>query len=234
MYDEDLSPVLQASTEEQLGELVEFLLASSFSTLATDPRYEQHTPNHHKYVGAIVEQIHKFADHTIAVRLRKRVGYTYRDIVRAALAELGQDKAPLGIVKMERAVVERFLDTEFDRLPRSTQTELIDSFYKGKWLEQGLTQRHFFEEWLARVDPETQVIDSEKVQRVFKRKAIDLAKDAAKGKLLSTGLRWAMKGAAGPLGWGITAWQWLGPAWRITIPVICYVSYLRELHAIKR
>jgi uncharacterized protein YaaW (UPF0174 family) len=41
-------------------------------------------------------------------------------------------------------------------------------------------------------------------------------------------LKLVLRRLAGPVDWALTAWEWLGPAYRLTVPTVCYVAYLRQ------
>ncbi len=232
MYDEDLTPVLEATPREDLDPLVEFLLQPRTSLLERDDAYIAHHPAHERYIGAIVKEIRLFGGHTVGDRIKGAPGRPWRVIVKDALEEMGVKRPPLAIAEMERRVVELALDVEFEDLPEQDQRDLLDSFYSGAVFEDGLTQYSVLDELITRQtdDPSQISLDGERVKRVLGKKAWRAARSALAGKLVSTGLKFALHGAAGPLGWGLTAWSFLGPAYRVTIPVICYISYLRRRH----
>ena len=153
--------------------------------------------------------------------------------MRDALLEMGVKAPPLALREMEHTVVKLALDSEFDDLDKSTQTKLLANFYDGQLFRHGLAQRTVLDDFVSRAEGDVRSTDfeTEKVKRVFGQKAVGLVKKTIKGKAVSTGLKLVLRGAAAPIGVGLTAWDMLGPAYRITIPVICYVAYLRYKHS---
>ena len=47
---------------------------------------------------------------------------------------------------------------------------------------------------------------------------------------MKAALKVVIRGFAAPVQWAMTAWDWLGPAYRVTVPVICYLAFLRHRH----
>jgi uncharacterized protein YaaW (UPF0174 family) len=133
---------------------------------------------------------------------------------------------------MEHTVVKLALDSEFDNLDKAAQDKLLDGFYRGSLFRSGLSQRTVLDDFISRAEGNvaTPELETEKVKRVLGQKAVGFVKKTIKGKAVSTGLKLVLRGAAAPIGVGLTAWDLLGPAYRVTIPVICYIAYLRHKH----
>ena len=232
MYDENLTPLLEKCSNEELDPLVNFLLEPRSSLLAKDPDYLCSNPDHGRYLGAIVKEIRLFGGHTIKDRVVGSPGRAWRMIVRDALLELGVKAPPLALREMEHAVVKLALDSEFDKLDKAARDKLLDGFYRGSLFRSGLSQRTVLVDFISRAEGNvsTPELETEKVKRVLGQKAVGLVKKSLKGKAVSTGLKLVLRGAAAPIGVGLTAWDLLGPAYRVTIPVICYIAYLRHKH----
>lgn len=232
MYDENLTPLLESCSNEELDPLVNFLLEPRSSLLAKDPDYLRLNPDHGRYLGAIVKEIRLFGGHTIKDRVVGSPGRAWRAIVRDALLELGVKAPPLALREMEHTVVKLALDSEFDNLDKAAQDKLLDGFYRGSLFRSGLSQRTVLDDFISRAEGNvaTPEFETEKVKRVLGQKAVGFVKKTIKGKAVSTGLKLVLRGAAAPIGVGLTAWDLLGPAYRVTIPVICYIAYLRHKH----
>jgi uncharacterized protein YaaW (UPF0174 family) len=232
MYDENLTPLLESCSNEELDPLVNFLLEPRSSLLAKDPDYLRLNPDHGRYLGAIVKEIRLFGGHTIKDRVVGSPGRAWRAIVRDALLELGVKAPPLALREMEHTVVKLALDSEFDNLDKAAQDKLLDGFYRGSLFRSGLSQRTVLDDFISRAEGNvaTPELETEKVKRVLGQKAVGFVKKTIKGKAVSTGLKLVLRGAAAPIGVGLTAWDLLGPAYRVTIPVICYIAYLRHKH----
>ena len=141
MYDENLTPLLESCSNEELDPLVNFLLEPRSSLLAKDPDYLRLNPDHGRYLGAIVKEIRLFGGHTIKDRVVGSPGRAWRAIVRDALLELGVKAPPLALREMEHTVVKLALDSEFDNLDKAAQDKLLDGFYRGSLFRSGLSQR---------------------------------------------------------------------------------------------
>lgn len=232
MYDENLTPLLESCSNEELDPLVNFLLEPRSSLLAKDPDYLRLNPDHGRYLGAIVKEIRLFGGHTIKDRVVGSPGRAWRAIVRDALLELGVKAPPLALREMEHTVVKLALDSEFDNLDKAAQDKLLDGFYRGSLFRSGLSQRTVLDDFISRAEGNvaTPELETEKVKRVLGQKAVGFVKKTIKGKAVSTGLKLVLRGAAAPIGVGLTAWDLLGPAYRVTIPIICYIAYLRHKH----
>ena len=231
MYDENLSPLLEACSDEELGPLVAFLLEPKTSLLAKDPGYVASPDRPSRYVGAIVREMRLFGGHSVKDRLGSGpAGRPWRTIVKDALAALGHKQTHgMGIAQLERQVVRRTLDMHFEELPEAKQQWLLAAFYRGDFFGEGIVRRTPLDDFQSLERPGEATMEREKVKRVLKQKAWGALGRQVKDKALKLGLRLAIRGAAAPVGVAMTLWDWLGPAYRVTIPAIRYVAYLRQL-----
>ena len=223
-YDPHLTPLLEACSREELEPLVQFLATGPTSTLRRHPDVQRHWPAHERYLHAIVHEIHLFGGHSLKDRLsRGDGGQPYIQIVRRLLKQLGQTSFIWDIASMERRVAELTLDVSFDELPPEDQARLRADLYAGKLFEGGLRSYTVLDKVVDRLHDQGPQLDAQRLKKV----AASEAKDLARGTLSKAALKLVARGLAGPVGWGMSAWSWLGPADRVTIPVIWYVAYLR-------
>lgn len=225
IFDPHLTKLLEQCTNDELDVLYTYLSTRTTSSLKRHPAVQRHHPDHSQYIDALIGEIRLFGGNTLTNRFkRSEVGEPYFQIVRRLLKELGQRSFVWDIKQMERRLVELTLDTDFDKFDRSKQRDLMDTFYDGKFFTQGLNNYTVLEKMLSREDTANPEFDKNKAKRV----AMQEAGNFVKGKLASTALKFAARSLAGPIGWGLTAWKLLGPADRVLIPTIWYVSYLRH------
>lgn len=228
MHDPDLSPVLEAASQEELDLLVRFLASHRTSLLMRDPDVRAYYPDHTRYIPKIVQEIQLFGGHTLKDRaLGEHPGLPYARIVADAQRklELGLDGASLEA--QEDAVVAFVIDPAFDELPAERQTSLREAFARGDFFREGLARPGLFHQLLEREDPEHMRLNTSRAARTARKAAVRWVKAQLKGRALRWVMRLVLRGAAGPVGAALVLWDLLGPAYRVTIPVVCYVSYLR-------
>lgn len=230
MYDAHLSPILEAATDAQLAPLAEFLCDHTTSLLKHDAAYKQAPDRPTLYIPQLVTELRLYGGHTIGHRVRggAHPGADYIDIARDAHQELGLGKTYAeDIDAVEQRIVRRLLHNDFDMLPADLQERHLDAFYEGVHFRLGLRSRTPLDDFLAHDEPGKRELTRGHATRVAADKAADLVVNKLKGKVIKAGLRLVLRRAAGPIGLAMDAWGLLGPAYRVTIPAISYVHYLR-------
>ena len=186
---------------------------------------------HAERVEAVVEEVLRCGDHTITGRLGAG-NRSYLQLVCDALHNLELPEAPApNVLGLEMRVVRYVLDSEFDRLPPALQTELLGEFFAGGFFQGGLRGYEPMHPFLTRVQPGKRVLASGKVGRAMRKAGARELRRRAKNMVTRAALRVVLRGLAGPAYWALAAWDWLGPAYRLTVPVVCYVAYLRKRQA---
>lgn len=232
MRDDHLTPVLEAASEAELALLIEFLGRPPSGLLWFDRRVRAPGVAHADRVAAVVEEVLRCGDHLVKGRVGGGQG-CYLQIVCDALQDLELADTPAdGILALELRVVRYVLDSEFERLAPDVQAELLGGFFAGRYFAEGLHGTDAVHPFMTRVDPEHRVITAGKVGRALRHIGGDQLQRRAKSMIRTAALRLVLRGLAGPVNWLITAWEWLGPAYRLTVPVICYVGFLRHHQAI--
>lgn len=232
MYDPALTTLLERCTNEELDPLVRFLTKPMTSALDRHPQYKTSFPDHRQYIDAIVKEVRLFAGHSIKHRVTGGlVGQDYNEALGEALVELGMKKGvlPDDVIQREQLIIRQCIDTNLKAQSDVTQKALIDEFYRGEWYEQGISRHRTVDAYLQRMPGGRRRISPRKLAHIARTKTRGFITGKLKGKLIKTGLKFLFKSAAGPLGWGIGVWGWLGPAWRVFIPVACYIGYLRHI-----
>lgn len=231
MHDEHLTPVLAASSEAELALLIEFLGRPPSGLLWLDRRIRRPGASHAERVAAIVEEVLRCGDHSVTGRLGAG-SRSYLQLVCDALRNLELSEAPAqGVLELELRVVRYVLDSEFDRLEPALQAELLAEFLAGNYFAGGLRGYDPMHPFFTRVQIGRRVLAGDKVGRAMRKAGERELRRRAKGMIRRAALRVVLRGLAGPANWVLTAWDWLGPAYRLTVPTICYVAYLREQQA---
>lgn len=230
MRDEHLTPLLLASSEAELALLIEFLGRPPSGLLWLDRRLRDPAASHADRVQAVVEEVLRCANHTIAGRLGggKRA---YLQVLCDALQELDLPETPAqGVHALELRVVRYVLDSEFDRLPAERQDALLEHFFAGDFFASGLRGYDAVHPLMTRVGPEQRQLSAGKIGRTVRRAGGRELRRRVTSMATRAALKIVVRGFAAPVHWAMTGWDWLGPAFRLTVPVICYVAYLRRRH----
>jgi uncharacterized protein YaaW (UPF0174 family) len=231
MYDAHVSPVLQAATDAQLKPLADFLCEHTTSLLKHEPAYKRAPDRPSTYIPEIVKELRLYGGHSIKDRISgAQPGANYIDMARDAHRELGLGKTYIeDIHAIEEKIVRRLLHIEFDSLPEAQQREHLRVFYAGEHFRFGLRSRTPLDDFLAHDEPGKRELTAEHAKRVAADKAADLVMGKLKGKLLKAGARLVLKRMTGPIWLAMDVWSLLGPAYRVTLPAISYIHYLRVL-----
>lgn len=229
MVDEHLTPVLMACSEAELAVLIEFLGRPPSGLLWFDRRLRDPRSTRADRVAAVVERILRLGSHSVLGRTGPGK-QAYLQIVCDALVELRLSEEPAadGLPGLERRVVRYALDADFDALPPETQQALLDRFRAGDTYAEGVRDLGVLHDFVTHTQPERKALLPGHVAHVATDKLRDQAVVQVRHRLLRAGLKLVLRGAAGPVYQAIRLWEWAGPAFRYTIPVIVYVAYLRE------
>lgn len=231
MRDEHLTPLLLGSSEAELALLIEFLGRPPSGLLWLDRRVRGPGASHAERVEAVVAEVLRCGSHSIGGRLGggKRA---YLQIVCDVLQELELNEAPArGIHELELRVVRYVLDSEFDRLAPEYQDKLLAHFFAGDFFLGGLRGYDALHSLMTHVGPELRKLSAGKIGRTMRRVGGRALGRRARSMAMKAGLKIVVRGFAAPVQWAMTTWDWLGPAFRLTVPVICYVAFLRHRHS---
>ena len=233
MRDEHLTPVLAACSEAELALLIEFLGRPPSGLLWLDRRVRAPGYGHDERVAAVVEEIIRCGNHSVAGRIGGG-SPSYVQLVCDALHELELTEAPApGVLELELRVVRFVLDTEFERLAPELQEQMLAGFFAGGFFVGGLRGYDPMNPFLTRVDAEHRVLGAGKLARTMRKIGVQQIGKRARSYAIKAALRVVLRSFAGPVQWALTAWDWLGPAYRLTVPVICYVAFLRHAQAVR-
>lgn len=227
-YDDDLNPILEKASNEQLQPLVEIITGAFSNFLEVEEAYEAHHPNHVMYADLIASELRTFGGNSFANIARGNVGPAYHEIVCdvAKLLKVNFNSSS-AVERIEQAILDKLL---VDTLEKTSDEEL-------KMMLEELTQ----DKNLSFTRPAA-ILTIMKIFRAGGFKSYQLTLTIVNlifKKLVGRGLPFiantiltkSLKILTGPIATVLTA-LWLvidiaGPATRVTIPSVVYVAVLR-------
>jgi len=233
MAEDLLLSVLEKSNSEDLDPLVNYILNAEISeNLSSNENYKNSKPDHTKYVKVIAEEILLFGGNSIA-NLFRGEGVEYSEIVTDVARKIKvKDFDGKKTQEVEMMIIMKILEESFEKMSDKEKSEIIQAFK-----EAGAKNLDFSTGF-----PSAAIITQVGIKMTGflpYRMAVIVANAIAKA-ILGHGLRLATNAAitraigifAGPIGWIITGlWTAIdiaGPAYRVTIPSVCHVAYLRQ------
>lgn len=226
--DEHLTPVLEACSEAELALLVEFLGRPPTGLLWFDARVRDPAVPRAERVAAIVDRVLLLGDHSVTRRMGGAIR-SYLQVVCDVLRELELSEAPgEGIFALELRVVRHVLDAGFDELPRTVQAELEARWLSGALFADGIFEDDPLHPLMTHTDVDHRALAVGQAGKAIGSSALSFGWKQVKAALRKVVLKVIVRRLATPIGWAFTAWDLLGPAYRFTVPVICYVAYLRR------
>ena len=232
-YDSDLE-FLRSMTSEDLGALVEILTGKQddknlAEELTMHDKYKQFYPDHIKYVEEIMGELQCFGANTFATMFRGGKGVLYREILCDVC-----DKMKVNYNK--ESPIERIEDELFSKILRDSTDKMSEKELKtfakqvGFDSAKGFSKQAIFIAMQAAIKAggfasyQLSLIVANAVAKAVLGSGLTLATNA--------GITRAIGVFAGPIGWVITgAWTAIdvaGPAFRITMPAVIEVAFLRK------
>jgi len=197
------------------------------SELDSTESFKRHYPNHTKYVDEIIAEIQTYGGNAIANSIRG-YGVPYREVLVDVAKKLKVNFAKTAkTTHIETCLLNKLIEDSFEKLSDDQKVALAEAVGGANVPAGGLTSAALI--FLVR-------------QGGFRSYQIMLILVNALAKvILGHGLWWttnialcrAMAFLSGPVGWlltgGWTVIDLLGPAYRVTIPAVLYISMLRKV-----
>ncbi len=235
-YDEHLTPLLQVCSDEDLTPLRDYILKTMTNELEIAEAYQCNPDRPTTYVNELVHEIRTFGGNTIA-NLWRGDGIPYQKIVANVAKTL---KVPLNgsesVTELEWEILKKVLKKAMEKMPREDkekfEKELREELKKAGLSNADLKAGIPLGMLLAQVAAKQAGFVTYKV-------ALIVANSLSK-KLLGRGLTLAVNSmlpraisvVTGPLAIAIgvllTVIPLAGPAYRVLIPCVCHVAYLRS------
>ena len=227
----ELVRVLRESSNEDLGLLVSYLTKPVTGRLSKEAKYQRYYPDHAKYVDEIAHEIRLFGGNTIVNKYRgcppiillilapilpflPGEGPPYKEIVQDVANKLGVDDEYYDSVeRVEMKIIKEIVKRSLKEMSDKKKEEVFKAFKK-----EGAKN-----------------LDFSAGSPLALQMAATVANGIAKmvlGRVIGGIGGRVVTILAGPIGWVITGiWTAIsiaGPAYRVTIPCVCHVAYLRK------
>jgi len=225
---------LQYIDDKSLDTLVEILIRDKdgklryTETITNNELYKKHSPNHSKYWEVIAGELQTFGGNTFVNVLRGGKGVLYKEILCDVCDKMKINyNKNANIVTIEKNMFMKILEDSLDQMSEEDLKVVIE--------ELGLKTQSFTSEAVMGA---LQIAIKQSGFMAYKI-AVIVANAIAK-MILGRGLTFAGNAAltrtigvfAGPIGWVITGlWTAIdiaGPAYRVTIPSVIQVAFLRQ------
>lgn len=230
-YDEDLE-FLREMKDEDLNDLVSILAYDKdgnprlSESLTSNELYKEFYPQHQKYLHLILEEFQRFGGHSFANLVRGK-GVLYREILCDVCnkCKVNYNKKS-SIITIEQNLFMKILEDSMEKMSADELKELATEFnLSGAYTKQAIIGSlqiairagGFLSYKLA-------LIVANAIAKAIIGRGLSLAANAALTRTLSI--------FAGPVGWAITglwtASDLAGPAYRVTIPAVIEIAFLRQ------
>lgn len=231
IYDTNLNPVLEKSSDADLEPLVGYLQKKFSESLTFHPSYVEHNPKHSNYTAVIADEIRRMGGNSFC-NVYRGEGPGYYEIVCDVADHL---KAPYKqgaeISSIENSILNKIFKMALDEMSEEEREELLNEMRKEGINVGGITASTlvavievggFYSYQLA-------VIIANHVAHIILGHGLSFAANATLTKSLSI--------IAGPIGWAVCAlWTTIdfsGPAYSVTIPSVVQVAALRMKSKVK-
>ena len=232
IYDDDLNPVLEKASNEELDILHDIIMTKSTEMLTVEEAYKLHSPDHKQYVDLLAKEVRDFGGNTFANVIRGFEGPAYHEVVCDVAKSI---KAPFSkdqdIATVEASILATVLAKAFEKMTEDEKRAILDGIGKSNKSWMGGTSAMAFQSLFRAGGFASYQIMLIVVNAIVKA--------AVNRGLLTAGLSFganaaltrSMAIAVGPIGWAVTGlWtliQVAGPSYKVTIPSVAYVAMLR-------
>ncbi|MDE0038098.1 MAG: hypothetical protein OXU77_11165 [Gammaproteobacteria bacterium] len=227
-YDEELNPVLEKASREELSVLHDILMGKLSETLSIEDAYKAHYPDHEKYPDLIAKEIRDFGGNSIANVFRGE-GPPYREIVWDVAKAI---KAPFRrespVEEIEASILATILSKAFERMSDDEKEVLLEQIGRP---DRSAVAPGSVQVFLAIFKAggfgsyRLMLIVVNAVVKGVIGRGLPLAANAALAR--------AMGVVTGPVGWAVTTMLTViriaGPSYKVTIPSVAYVAMLRKM-----
>ena len=226
VYDEDLNPILDNASNEEVGILHDIVMKKTTEMLSIADAYKRHHPDHKQYADLIAKEIRDFGGNTFVNAFRGE-GPTYHEVVRDAAKAI---KAPFSksqdIATIESSILATILEKAFEKMTEEEQLVVLEAVGKSNKSWMGGASAMAFQAIFRAggfASYQLMLIVVNAVVKGMVGRGLSLAANAAMGRAMSI--------AVGPVGWAVSTLlaliQIAGPSYKVTLPCVLYVAMLR-------
>ena len=231
-FDPDLA-LLEHASNEELQPLVEYILDTATNMLNIDSLYKKFQPNHTMYPELIEKEIRTFGGNSFANMFREN-GPPYKDIVCDVANKLGAPfKKTWPIDEIEMAIIAKVTEKAWSKMTEEEKAVFLrDIGVDSIDIEKIKRDAFNYKELLARAGgyytayAASSVIAG--VVAVSSTKVITAGVATSAASLVGSRVSAVL---LGPIGWAIggawTAFDIAGPAFRVVIPCVLHIAFLR-------
>lgn len=230
--DHELMSVLEFASKEDLGILIDVITDNGQGRMSlsdevmADLISSKNSVSHSSKV-TIAEELQKFGGNSLVSIFRGGKGVLYKEIVCDVASHVGANfNEKQDVAQIESAILLKIIEKSLDKMSEEEKKQFFDQFgvrYEG-------------------VGPAAMaaLIGVIKVSGFAFYKMATIVAQATAKALLGKGLTFAATGGlmrgisvfAGPVGWAITgiwtAFDLASPAYRITVPCVIQLAYMRQ------
>lgn len=235
--DHDLIPLIRMAESDDLSILVGYLHGTHNEDLSSVPRFKELNPrasekiydgDHRTYADDIAAEIQRYGGNSFANVFRGGKGVSYKEILHDVADQLKvKYNTSSSVEAIESQIQIKVLTHAYENMSKEERRELLNELGIG-----GAS--------IPAVLPVAAIQGAVRLGGFAAYKlAVILANSIARlilGRGLSLGLNAALTRVigvfVGPIGWAITAvWTLVdlaGPAYRVTIPCVLHIAYMRQ------
>ncbi|MGD9806999.1 MAG: DUF3944 domain-containing protein [Deferribacterales bacterium] len=230
---------LQDMESNELEDLVTVLIKDKdgelrlTEELTTSDKYKRYSPNHIQYWDLIAEEIQRFGGNTFANLLRFGEGVLYKEVLCDVCDKMkvnyNKNSTTINIeqnlfLKIFEDATREMSQEELKEVAKELELKTTDFTANGITMAvQFAIKKGGFKSY------QIAVIVANAVMKAIFGRGLSLAANATLTRTISI--------FAGPIGWIITGlWTAIdiaGPAYRVTIPAVIQIAYLRQLYMTK-
>ncbi|WP_082604166.1 DUF3944 domain-containing protein [Acidovorax sp. Root217] len=219
---EDLNDLVYCLTHDKDGE-VRFT-----ESLTVDAKYKQHYPDHHAYWTLIAAEIQCFGANSIATMLRRGEGVLYKEVLTDVCDKLSVNyNKSSGVEVIEGNLLMKIATDAIEKMSESEVRELAQSMglkdlSVTKEIVLGSFQAIFRAGGFKSYQLTLIIVNA--VLKALIGRGLSLAGNVILTRTMSI--------LAGPIGWAVTGvWTAVdiaSPAYRVTVPAVIQVAFLRR------
>lgn len=230
--DEHLSPVLRKATDDDLEPLVRYVKHRHTTTFGRATKSSLYANPHDRLVDDIVFEVRTFGGNSLLNPLRPN-GVPYAEVVGDVASKLKvKGEKGASVEDQEIGILLKILDDSVKKMSPAEREALEEEFRKAGVKNASFAAGAPIAAVLAQAGVQLTgfmayriaVVVANAVAKAVLGRGLSLVGNAALVKVLGV--------LAGPVGWAVsglwTAAGLAGPAYRVTIPVVCHVAMLRQ------
>lgn len=236
-YREDLElEFLQHVTSKDLDALVWVLTKDKYGNvrltegLTNSEKYKIHSPNHKEYWYLIAAELQCFGANSLVTMCRGGCGVHYYEVLTDACDKLKVDYSnELSVSEVEMRLLMKLLNEAMKKMSPAELKELVDTFglkttnFTAQAVTVALQGAINLSGFMAY---QVAVIVANAVAKAIVGRGLTIAANASLTRVMGM--------FAGPIGWVLTGlWTVIdiaGPAYRVTLPAVVQVAFLRSQH----